>query len=82
MGGVICGGRLCVWMASVRLGIRSGHRHPHAPNTTHNHPNPEDVVESLPCPLLLMHGTSDALIPHWHSELLHSKVRHHFVLLS
>jgi len=37
--------------------------------------NPIEVVADLGCPLLLMHGTNDTLIPYNHSEILYAKAR-------
>jgi hypothetical protein len=39
-----------------------------------NHPNPSDVIHEVPCPIFLMHGTADKLIPHHHSQTLHDAV--------
>ncbi len=38
-----------------------------------NHPNPIDVISEITCPVLLMHGTADQLIPYTHSQWLSAK---------
>ena len=35
------------------------------------HATPLDAVRRVKCPLLIMHGTADAIIPHTHSEILY-----------
>ena len=36
---------------------------------------PIDLVENIKCPVMYIHGDTDWLIKHWHSEALHKKTK-------